>query len=319
MRSGFLQVDLTPESQVLTAVWVGKSLWCYRRLPFGLKQSVALFARRVDNALAMAKLTHCACAYVDDVAVFSKDFESHLEHIQQVMAALIDVGFKLHPDKSIFCADSLPFLGHMVGPTGIGPEEAKVAAIKALPEPKSAEEVRSVLGFIGFYRCYVPRFSEIAEPLRRLQKKDAKWEWGEEQQQAFRELKAALLKPGAALRHPDPTLPYVVYTDFSTKGLAATLNQRQPDGTETLVACVSRSLNKHEQQYPIWKGEALAAVYGIRVSAPMSWASTLCWSRTTRPYYTCSQRPTLQVRCPDGRRPSRSKSSRWCTGRAPHS
>eukprot|EP00775_Hariotina_reticulata_P015282 gene15282-biopygen3187 len=79
---------------------------------------------------------------------------------------------------------------------------------------------------------------------------------------AYDSLKAALTTPGLALKQPDPTLPYRLYTDWSCTGIAALLNQVHPDGSEHLVACVSRTLNPAERNYAAWKGELLAAVYG---------------------------------------------------------
>eukprot|EP00775_Hariotina_reticulata_P005639 gene5639-biopygen7440 len=81
-------------------------------------------------------------------------------------------------------------------------------------------------------------------------------------------LKAALTTPGLALKQPDPALPYRLYTDWSCTGIAALLNQVHPDGSEHLVACVSRTLNPAERNYAAWKGELLAAVYGIKAFRP---------------------------------------------------
>jgi hypothetical protein len=99
-----------------------------------------------------------------------------------------------------------------------------------------------VFGAIGFYRWYVPNFSAIAKPLYVLLKKHCKFEWGAEQQVAYTKLKAALTTPGLVLRHPDPAKPFHLYTDWSTNGVAAVLNQRDDDGNEYMVTCVSRSL-----------------------------------------------------------------------------
>lgn len=92
--------------------------------------------------------------------------------------------------------------------------------------------------------------------------------WGEEQELAYAQLKRALTVPGLVLRHPDPANTYHLYTDWSVKGIAAVLNQRTPDGQEYMVACTSRSLNEHEARYEAWKGEMLAAVWGVKSFRP---------------------------------------------------
>jgi hypothetical protein len=177
------------------------------------------------------------------------------------------VGMRAHPAKSIVGGDSMPFLGHIVSAQGMSPDTAKVAAIQGLPTPKNADQVRSFLGVIGFYRCYVPGYSQISKPLTALLKKDTRFEWSAECEGAYTKLKNALLTPGLILRHPnpEPAYTYHLYTDWSTNGIAAVLNQRTPDGQEYMVACVSRSLNEHEQRYEAWKGEMLAAVWGVKM------------------------------------------------------
>jgi hypothetical protein len=85
---------------------------------------------------------------------------------------------------------------------------------------------------------------------------------GSEQEEAFAALKDALCRPGLVLRHPQPGLPFVVHMGWSTGGLGAILTQRHADGSETMVAAISRSLNKHEANYPAWKGELLAVIWG---------------------------------------------------------
>jgi len=113
-------------------------------------------------------------------------------------------GLKAHPDKTVLCSDTVEFLGHNVSEQGLTPSEAKVAAIKALRPPTNVSQLRSVLGFVGYYRCYIPNFSKIAYPLNTLLKKSAKWEWGAEQQRAFDALKKEINTPGKVLRHQDP-------------------------------------------------------------------------------------------------------------------
>jgi hypothetical protein len=117
----------------------------------------------------------------------------------------------------------------------------------------------------------VPRYIVIANPLNALLKKNARFEWTPECETAFTELKHALTTPGLALRHPDPNSPFHLYTDYTTKGVAAVLNQRDENGNEFMVCAVSRSLNKHEKRYEVWKGEAHAAVYGVKMMRTYLW------------------------------------------------
>jgi hypothetical protein len=263
MRSGFLQIPVAADSQEATGFWWKNQIWCYRRMPFGLKNASAKFQRVMDCELAAANLTGCAISFIDDLLIHSQTAEQHVKDVAAVLDMLQKVGLRAHPDKSIFAASVIEYLGHNVSHHGLSPHQAKVSAIRALRAPTNVSELRSVLGFLNYYRCYVPGFSELAAPMNDLLKKDAKWQWGPEQAEALEQLKAALCQDGVALRRFDADAPTKLYTDWSKHGIAAVLTQAGPDGKEYLVACVSRSLNKHERNYSSYEGEMLAAVWGV--------------------------------------------------------
>lgn len=124
-------------------------------------------------------------------------------------------------------------------------------------------ELRSILGLLNFYRCYLPHFSTLAAPLNKLLGKDAAFEWGPEQEAALQQLKDGLTAPGVGLRHPDPQKPCFLHTDWSINGISGVLSQQDEKGDSYLVASFSRSNNKHEKNYPAYKGEILAAVSSI--------------------------------------------------------
>ncbi|GAX86472.1 hypothetical protein CEUSTIGMA_g13882.t1, partial [Chlamydomonas eustigma] len=178
--------------------------------------------------------------------------------------AFASVNLKMHPGKTRICFPCIEYIGHNIGPTGLTPNEAKVAAIQCLPVPTCVSELRRVLGFANYYRGYVPHFSEIAKPLTDLLKKDMKWDWTADRAGAWAALKEALCRPGNALRHPVKTKRYILHTDWSQKGMSAILGQLDDDGKEFLIACTSRSCNVHEARYGSYKGEMMAAVWGVR-------------------------------------------------------
>lgn len=267
-RSGFFNLVLSEESRKLLVFSFDGKLYQFNRLPFGHVNSTAYFQKVMQYEIDAAGLNEHCLVYVDDVLVVSETFEEHAQHLERLLERFAAVGMRCHPSKTILAGSSMPYLGHVVSADGMRPDEAKVAAINALPEPTTCDQVRSALGVVGFYRCYVPGFSAIAKPLNALLKKNCRFDWGEEQRVAYTALKAALTTPGLVLRHPVPDRPFHLYTDWSTNGIAAVLNQREEDGSEYMVACVSRSLNEHERRYEAWKGEALAAVWGVKTFRP---------------------------------------------------
>ena len=270
MRSGFHQLVLDEESQRMSAFWWGNELWCYTRLPFGMKNSSAVFQRVMDEVLQEAGLEEVASAFIDDVIVWGEDAEQHVEDVRRVLEALHQVGLRVHPDKSIFMAEGVEYLGHVVSPTGLHPAEARVAAFKQLKRPSSKEELKSQLGMLGFYRCYLPNYSIIAEPLRRFLKKAAPslLEWDEEAHKAYEGLVEGLTEEGLCLQRVQEGRRFVLHTDWSTRGLGAVLHQVDERGNEGMVACISRSLNEHEARYTAWKGELLAVVWAVKHFRP---------------------------------------------------
>ncbi|GAX85939.1 hypothetical protein CEUSTIGMA_g13355.t1, partial [Chlamydomonas eustigma] len=208
----------------------------------------AYFQQVMDKTLADAGLAAHACVFIDDVLIFTEDLETHLQVVAKLFATFKLVNLKAHPGKSRICFPCIEYLGHNIGSLGLTPNEVKVAAIRALPNPSNISELRRVLGFANYYRGYVPHFSEIAKPLTDLLKKDVKWEWTAERASAWRDLKDALCCPDNALRHPDRNVRYVLHTDWSQKGLSAVLGQVDPKtGLSWLMS------NKElEGQYARW-------------------------------------------------------------------
>ena len=138
---------------------------------------------------------------------------------------------------------------------GLLPDPSLLAAIRDIPPPKTATEVRSFLGLAGYYRRYVKGFAAIATLLHALTRKDAVFHWSEDCQTAFDQLKTQLTtSPITAF--PDFSQAFRLYTDASTAGLGAILAQVR-DGKERIICCASRALNKAEKSYPATKLECL--------------------------------------------------------------
>ena len=173
---------------------------------------------------------------------------------------------KLEAAKCTFAAKEVSYLGHSVTEEGLLPDPSLLAAIRDIPPPKTATEVRSFLGLAGYYRRYVKGFAAIAAPLHALTRKDAVFHWSEDCQNAFDQLKARLTtSPITAF--PDFSQEFRLYTDASTAGLGAILTQVR-EGKERIICCASRALNKAEKSYPATKLECLAIVWAVAKFRP---------------------------------------------------
>jgi hypothetical protein len=272
LRSGFHQIPVHKDSIAKTAFWyvsdggLPPQLLAYQRMPFGLKNAPAKFQRVMDTELQRGGCTEFAFAYIDDLIIVSDTYEEHVEHVRRVLTTLAEANLKIHPNKSVFGTNIVEYLGHnVVGTHGITMNEAKVEAIKTLPDPRNVPELRSILGFLTYYRHFIPGFAAIAAPLTELLRKDTAWKWGENQRAAYATLKREMTQNGLVLRPVDPDRPLVLHTDWSVHGIGAVLGQLDDDGNEYLCAAISRSLNKHERNYPSYKGELLALAWAVRM------------------------------------------------------
>src|SRR5215212_5634613 len=162
--------------------------------------------------------------YLDDIIIYSKTFEQHIDHVKQIFRALQTATLKIKIRKCFFFLPNIAFLGHIVGRNGISADPAKIEKIKTFPIPNNLKELRGALGLFSYYKKFVKDFSKIAKPLHGLLKKDIPFIWGEKQQKAFDFLKQRLME-APILQYPNFEKPFVLYTDASGTGLGAVLSQ----------------------------------------------------------------------------------------------
>ncbi|XP_051148684.1 uncharacterized protein LOC127263617 [Andrographis paniculata] len=162
--------------------------------------------------------------YFDDILIYSKSMEEHVEHIRSVLEVLRAEKLYANPKKCDFCVEKCIFLGFVVGAEGISVDEAKTQAIRDWPTPKTIKEVRSFLGLASFYRRFVRDFSSIAAPLTELIKKDKHFDWGVSEKASFGLLKRKLTN-APILAIPDFTKPFELECDASGIGIGAVLMQ----------------------------------------------------------------------------------------------
>uniref|UniRef100_A0A3B1J4C1 Gypsy retrotransposon integrase-like protein 1 n=1 Tax=Astyanax mexicanus TaxID=7994 RepID=A0A3B1J4C1_ASTMX len=243
-------------------------------MPFGLCNAPASFQRLMESCLGDQNY-QSLLIYLDDVIVFAADFNSHLDRLDFVFSRLSQQGLKLKPDKCKLLRSSVQYLGHVVSDAGIAPDPDKVTAVQQWRVPKFITELRAFLGLAGYYRRFVKGFSQTAAPLHRLlgghsiKKSKAKalcppWKWANECETAFESLKQGLVQ-APVLAFADFTLPFLLYTDASHRGLGAVLSQKQ-DGQEKVIAYASRGLQgaeRNDANYSSFKWELLALKWAI--------------------------------------------------------
>ncbi|CAM5130705.1 unnamed protein product [Natator depressus] len=270
LTKGYWQVPLDESAKEMSAFTTHLGLYEFNVLPFGLRNAPATFQRLVDGLLA--GLGEYAVAYLDDVAIFSDSWADHLEHLQKVLERIREAGLTVKAKKCQIGLNRVTYLGHQVGQGTISPLQAKVDAIQKWPVPKSKKQVRSFLGLAGYYRRFVPHYSQIAAPLTDLTKKKQPnaVQWTEKCQKAFNKLKATLMSD-PVLRAPDFDKPFLVTTDASERGVGAVLMQKGPDQEFHPVVFLSKKLSERESNWSVTEKECYAIVYALEKLRPYVW------------------------------------------------
>lgn len=271
LTSGYWQIPMAPEDREKTAFTSPMGLFEFDRMPFGLCNAPATFQRVMEHCLGHRNF-EMVLLYLDDVIIFSKTYEEHLQHLEEVFTQLAKSGLKLKPSKCHLLKPKVKYLGHIVSSEGVNPDPEKVQVVRDWPVPKTVKEVRSFLGFVGYYRRFIENFARVAAPLHELLRGKSGQErrssslvtWTNQQQCSFEQLKASLIE-APLLAYPDYEKPFQVYTDASHQGLGAVLSQMQ-DGRERVIAYASRGLRKTERNcdnYSTFKLELLALIWAI--------------------------------------------------------
>ena len=261
LASGYWQVEVRPEDREKTAFCTKQGLHQFKVMPFGLCNAPGTFERLMESVLRGMQWER-AVLYLDDIIIFSKDIDTHMDRIQEVFKRLQDANLKLKPSKCHFFKEQVEFLGHVVSKDGVATDPKKIEAVKEWRTPRNVKEVRSWLGMTGYYRRFMHGYAEIAKPLHDLTRKEEKFMWTKERDTAFVNLKKCLIT-APILGYPDSREPFILDTDASGCSIGGVLSQIQ-DGQERVIAYGSKVLSKEEKNYCVTRRELLAVVYFIK-------------------------------------------------------
>jgi len=170
LRSSYHQLPVRQEDRNKTAFICPRGMYRFKAMPFGLCNAGATFQRLMDIVMSGLNLEMCL-VYLDDIVVYARTPEEHLERLAVVFERLSQAGLKLKPEKCRFFQRSVQFLGHVISHEGIGTDPEKIRAVMEWPTPTSVTETRSFLGLASYYRRFVQDFAKIAEPLHTLTRK----------------------------------------------------------------------------------------------------------------------------------------------------
>ena len=259
LSQAYLQLKLD-EKSVPYATINTQGLYSYSRFAFGVASAPTMFQKLMDVVLQGIPGVIC---YIDDILVSSKDEESHLKSLEEVLTRLEQHGFRLKQEKCEFLMASVEYLGHQIDKDGIRALPNKITAIANAPAPNNVQELRSFLGLLNYYGKFIPNLATLLHPLNSLLQADRKWLWSKECQDAF-QLAKDQLTSAEVLTHYDPSLPINMAADASAYGVGAVISHVFPDGAERPIAFASRMLSPSEQNYAQLEKEALSLVFGVK-------------------------------------------------------
>ena len=268
LASGFHQVQMNQRDIEKTAFSVNHGKYEFLRMPFGLRNAPSVFQRAMDDVLRKHIGKRCY-VYMDDVVVFGKTLQEHLENLKIVLQTLLEANLKVQLDKSEFLHQSINFLGYIVTEEGIKPNPNKIEAIEKYPEPSNLKELRGFLGLMGYYRRFVKDFAKIAKPLTKLLRGDGntqskkKIQFNANERECFNQMKK-ILTSSDTLIYPDFSKPLLLTTDASDFAIGAVLSQGEV-GKDRPIHFASRTLNKSEESYSASEKEFLAIVWSLKI------------------------------------------------------
>ncbi|KAJ9509550.1 hypothetical protein QJQ45_001994 [Haematococcus lacustris] len=215
-----------------------------------------LFVRKKDGSLRLC---------VDFRALNQQTLKNpadHERHLHLTLSLLRQHQLCANLAKCAFWLDTVDFLGHVVSAAGIQPDPTKVKAVLDWPAPQDKHQLRSFLGTANYYRRLLHHHAHRVLPLTDLLRDEQPWRWGEAEQRAFADIKAAMAS-SPVVRPPDFSLPFTVKTDASLFAIGAVLTQQDSSGAEYVVAYESRKLNPAQVNYPAHERELLAVLHAL--------------------------------------------------------
>ncbi|XP_057463838.1 uncharacterized protein LOC130753679 [Actinidia eriantha] len=244
---GYHQIALHGPDQEKTAFMTPKEVFCYKVMPFGLKNAGATYQRMVTKMFHHV-LGKTMDAYIDDMVVKSKEESDHLRDLAEIFAILQKHKLRLNAAKCAFGVGSGKFLGHLVTRRGIEENPEQIAAIDQITSPRNAKEVQKLTGMAATLNRFIIKSSKKCLPFFRLLRKNAKFSWDEESEVALQRFKKYLTKP-PLLSTPDEGELLHVYLAVSEHAVSSVLlremvNEQRPIYfvSKTLTDCQTRYL-----------------------------------------------------------------------------
>jgi hypothetical protein len=257
-RDGYYNLRVHQDSIEKTAFRCRFGLFEFKVMPFGLTNAPAAFSAMMNRIFGDWLDVFVIC-YLDDLVIYSKSKEDHSRHLQMVLERLRTNKLYCKLSKCDFFKNQVEFCGHTISETGVSIATSKVKAIQARPTINSAKDISKYLGVTVWFQDFIENYAEITEPLTRLLKKNAPFEFGKEQEDAVTKLIQKITE-APILKYFDDSKKTKVFSDASLYAIGGWIAQEYKNGWHPVVY-VSRKLRNAELNYTTAERELLALLY----------------------------------------------------------
>ena len=221
--------------------------YCYRVMPFGLKNAGATY-QRAATYFFHNMMHRDVEVYVDDMRVKSQDITYHLAALQRFFERIKHFRLRLNPKKCTFGVTSGKLLGHIISERGIEVDPEKMRAILDMPTPRTKREIKGFLGRLQYISRFIAKPTNICEPIFHLLKKNQPTVLNNDYSCAFEKIKECLLYP-LVLVLPIPGRPLLLYLLVSDMALRCMRAQLDDSGKERAIYYLSKRMLEYECRY----------------------------------------------------------------------
>jgi len=247
-----------PRDECKKAFMTELSCYCYKVMPFWLKNAGATYQRLIDRVLA-PMLGLNVQAYVDDMVVTSQHREQHVVDLEELFTTIAKYRLKLNPEKCVFGVETGKLLGFLLTEHGIEANPEKCATVIAMRSPISVKEVQQLAGRMVALSRFVAVGGDKGHPYFQCLKRNSRFIWTRECEKAFLKLKEYLASP-PVLCKPELGTPLRLYFAVKEKAISSVLLQKQ-DQVHKPIYFVSKVLQGSEVRYQALEKVALAVVF----------------------------------------------------------
>ncbi|KAD3642299.1 hypothetical protein E3N88_31523 [Mikania micrantha] len=259
---GYHQVQMRLCDEEKTAFYTPKGIFCYTKMPFGLKNAGATYQRLVDSAF-QCQVGRNMEAYVDDLVIKSNSEEEMMHDIEETFGNLRKINMKLNPSKCSFGFEEGKFLGHVVSRQDIKANPEKLRAVQQLRSPKNKKEVQSLNGKLGALHRFLSKLAERSLPFfQTLKSCGTTFQWSDEAEKAFQDMKQYIADI-PSLVAPVMSEHMFLYVAVGGEAISSVLVVER-SGTQLPVYFLSRVLREAETRYPEIEKAVLAIVHTAR-------------------------------------------------------